>query len=168
MPEHTLKRSCLLLEPHRKRPAAAAGPRSISSLLGGRHRVGPRSASGLVGGQTAQPSLMASRGAIVTCSAEDVPAPASQAGRKRCPRYAADSHSHHAAAAPCHRSPVALTPSRGPSPRPCGRTNSLDLFRLKCASHHYTSDTNSTHFKQNNPLVCWVTARFNHNYTGPR
>jgi hypothetical protein len=34
----------------------------------------------------------------------------------------------------------------------------LELFQLKCASHHYTGDTNSTHFKRNNPLVCRVTA----------
>jgi hypothetical protein len=43
-----------------------------------------------------------------------------------------------------------------------------ELFRLKCASHHYTGDTNSTHFKWNNPLVCRVTARFNHGYAGSR
>jgi hypothetical protein len=33
----------------------------------------------------------------------------------------------------------------------CGRTNPLELFRLKYASHHYTGDTNSTYFKRNNP-----------------
>jgi hypothetical protein len=42
------------------------------------------------------------------------------------------------------------------------------LFRLKCASHRYTSDTNSTHFKWNNPLVCRVTARYNHGSTGSK
>jgi hypothetical protein len=39
------------------------------------------------------------------------------------------------------------------------------LFRLKCASHRYTANTNSTHFKWNNSLVCRVSApmqpRFN-------
>jgi hypothetical protein len=49
----------------------------------------------------------------------------------------------------------------------CGRTNPLELFRFKCA-HHYTGDNGSTHFKWNNPLVCRVTARFNHSYTGSR
>jgi hypothetical protein len=58
--------------------------------------------------------------------------------------------------------------SKGDEPKRCGRTNPLELFRLKCASHHYTGDTNSTHFKWNNPLVCRVTARFNHGYTGSR
>jgi hypothetical protein len=33
-----------------------------------------------------------------------------------------------------------------------------ELFRLKCASHRYTADTNSTHFKWNNPLVYRVSA----------
>jgi hypothetical protein len=56
----------------------------------------------------------------------------------------------------------------GLGPGQCGRTNPLELFRLKCASHHYTGDTNSTHFKRNNPLVCRVTARFNHSYIGSR
>jgi hypothetical protein len=50
----------------------------------------------------------------------------------------------------------------------CGRTNPLELFQLKCASHNYTGDTNSMHFKRNNPLICRVTARFNHGYTGSR
>jgi hypothetical protein len=43
-----------------------------------------------------------------------------------------------------------------------------ELFRLKCASHHYTADTNSTHFKRNNPLVCRVSARCNHGSTGSK
>jgi hypothetical protein len=42
------------------------------------------------------------------------------------------------------------------------------LFRLKCASHRYTVDTNSTHFKRNNPLVCRVSARYNHGPTGSK
>jgi hypothetical protein len=40
-----------------------------------------------------------------------------------------------------------------------------ELFRLKCASHCYTTDTNSMHFKRNNPLVCRVSARCNHGLT---
>jgi hypothetical protein len=43
-----------------------------------------------------------------------------------------------------------------------------ELFRLKCASHRYTADTNSTHFKRNNPLVCRVSARCNHGSTGSK
>jgi hypothetical protein len=33
-----------------------------------------------------------------------------------------------------------------------------ELFQLKYASHRYTADTNSTHFKRNNPLVCRISA----------
>jgi hypothetical protein len=33
-----------------------------------------------------------------------------------------------------------------------------ELFQLKCASHRCPADTNSTHFKRNNPLVCRVSA----------
>jgi hypothetical protein len=43
-----------------------------------------------------------------------------------------------------------------------------ELFRLKCATHRYTADTNSTHFKRNNPLVCRVSARRNHGSTGSK
>jgi hypothetical protein len=43
-----------------------------------------------------------------------------------------------------------------------------ELFRLKCASHRYTADNNSTHFKRNNPLVCGVSARYNHGSTGSK
>jgi hypothetical protein len=43
-----------------------------------------------------------------------------------------------------------------------------ELFRLKCASYRYTADTNSTHFKRNNPLVCRVSARCNHGSTGSK
>jgi hypothetical protein len=42
------------------------------------------------------------------------------------------------------------------------------LFQLKCASHRYTADTNSMHFKRNNPLVCRVSARCNHGSTGSK
>jgi ribonuclease HI len=41
-----------------------------------------------------------------------------------------------------------------------------ELFRFKCASHRCSADTNSTHFKRNNPLVCRVSARYNHGSTG--
>jgi hypothetical protein len=43
-----------------------------------------------------------------------------------------------------------------------------ELFRFKCTSHCYTDDINSTHFKWNNPLVCWVSARCNHGSTGSK
>jgi hypothetical protein len=42
------------------------------------------------------------------------------------------------------------------------------LFQLKYASHRYTTDTNSTHFKRNNSLVCRVFARCNHGSTGSK
>jgi hypothetical protein len=45
------------------------------------------------------------------------------------------------------------------------QNQSTELFWLKYASYHYASDINSTHFKQNNPWVCRVTARFNHGST---
>jgi hypothetical protein len=41
-----------------------------------------------------------------------------------------------------------------------------ELFRHKCASHRYTADTNSTHFKRNTPLASRVSARCNHGSTG--
>jgi hypothetical protein len=43
-----------------------------------------------------------------------------------------------------------------------------ELFQLKRGSHHYTADTNSTHFKRNNSLVCRVSARCNHGSTGSK
>jgi hypothetical protein len=43
-----------------------------------------------------------------------------------------------------------------------------ELFRFKCASHLHTADNDSTHFKRNNPLVCRVSARYNHSSTGSR
>jgi hypothetical protein len=43
-----------------------------------------------------------------------------------------------------------------------------ELCRFKCASHRYTADTNSTYFKRNNPLVCRVSARYNHGSTGSK
>jgi hypothetical protein len=59
----------------------------------------------------------------------------------------------------CKSKPTALIPAVAEPP---------ELFRLKCASHRYTADTNSTHFKRNNPLVCRVTARCNHGSTGSK
>jgi hypothetical protein len=41
-----------------------------------------------------------------------------------------------------------------------------ELFRIKCVSHRYTADNNSTHFKRNNPLVCRISARYNYGSTG--
>jgi hypothetical protein len=43
-----------------------------------------------------------------------------------------------------------------------------ELFRLKCASHRYTADINSTHFKRNNSLVGRVSARYNHGSIGSK
>jgi hypothetical protein len=43
-----------------------------------------------------------------------------------------------------------------------------ELFRLKCANDRYTADINSTHIKRNNPLVCRVSARYNHSSTGSK
>jgi hypothetical protein len=43
-----------------------------------------------------------------------------------------------------------------------------ELFQLKCTSHRYTADTNSTHFKRNNSLVCRVSVRCNHGSTGSK
>jgi hypothetical protein len=43
-----------------------------------------------------------------------------------------------------------------------------ELFQLKCASHRYTADINSTHFKWNNSLVCRVSAQCNHGSTGSK
>jgi hypothetical protein len=37
-----------------------------------------------------------------------------------------------------------------------------ELFRLKCANDHRTTAIRLTHFKRNNSLVCWVSARYNH------
>jgi hypothetical protein len=43
-----------------------------------------------------------------------------------------------------------------------------ELFRLKCANDRCTTAISSTHFKQNNPLVCRVSARYNHGSTGSK
>jgi hypothetical protein len=57
----------------------------------------------------------------------------------------------------CKSKPTALIPTVAEPP---------ELFRLKCPSHRYPGDTNSTHFKRNNPLVCRVSAQCNHGSTG--
>jgi hypothetical protein len=57
---------------------------------------------------------------------------------------------------------------RSPELERVGVAEPPELFRLKCASHRYTVDTNSTHFKRNNPLVCRVSARYNHGSTGSK
>jgi uncharacterized protein YeeX (DUF496 family) len=44
----------------------------------------------------------------------------------------------------------------------------LELFQLKCVNDRYTAVIKSTHFKRNNPLVCRVSARYNHGSTGSR
>jgi hypothetical protein len=43
-----------------------------------------------------------------------------------------------------------------------------ELFQLNCASHRYTADNNSMHFKRNNPLVCRVSTRYNQGSTGSK
>jgi hypothetical protein len=44
----------------------------------------------------------------------------------------------------------------------------LELFRLKCAIDRRTIAISLTHFKRNNPLVCRVSARFNHGSVGSK
>jgi hypothetical protein len=41
-----------------------------------------------------------------------------------------------------------------------------ELFQLKCTNDRYTAGIILTHFKRNNPLVCRVSARYNHGSTG--
>jgi hypothetical protein len=41
-----------------------------------------------------------------------------------------------------------------------------ELFRFKCARYRYITGNHSTHFKRNNPLVCRVSARYNHGSIG--
>jgi hypothetical protein len=43
-----------------------------------------------------------------------------------------------------------------------------ELFRLKCVNDHRTTAISLTHFKRNNPLVCRVSARYNHGSTGSK
>jgi hypothetical protein len=44
-------------------------------------------------------------------------------------------------------------------------TEPTELFRLECANDHRTTAISLTHFKRNNPLVCRVSARYNHGST---
>jgi hypothetical protein len=44
----------------------------------------------------------------------------------------------------------------------------LELFRLKCTIDRRTTAISLTHFKRNNPLVCRVSARFNHDSAGSK
>jgi hypothetical protein len=43
-----------------------------------------------------------------------------------------------------------------------------ELFRLKCANDRRTIAISLTYFKRNNPLVCRVSARYNHGSTGSK
>jgi hypothetical protein len=43
-----------------------------------------------------------------------------------------------------------------------------ELFQLKCANDRYTAGIILTHLKWNNPLVCRVSARYNHGSTGSK
>jgi hypothetical protein len=44
----------------------------------------------------------------------------------------------------------------------------LELFRLKCTIDCRTTAISLTHFKRNNPLVCRVSARYNHGSAGSK
>jgi hypothetical protein len=44
----------------------------------------------------------------------------------------------------------------------------LELFRLKCVIDCRTIAIRPTHFKRNNPLVCRVSARYNHGSAGSK
>jgi hypothetical protein len=59
----------------------------------------------------------------------------------------------------CKSKPTALIPAVAEPP---------ELFQLKCANDHRTTAISSTHFKRNNPLVCRVSARYNHGSIGPK
>jgi hypothetical protein len=59
----------------------------------------------------------------------------------------------------CRGKPTALIPAVAEPP---------ELFRLKCANDCRTTAISSTHFKRNNPLVCRVSARYNHGSTGSK
>jgi hypothetical protein len=78
-----------------------------------------------------------------------------------------------------HRSPALVDPPPpdcvGSIPGPPCLTISVvlvaeppKLFRLKCASYRCIANTNSTHFKRNNSLVCRVSARYNHGSAGSK
>jgi hypothetical protein len=59
----------------------------------------------------------------------------------------------------CKSKPTAVIPAVAEPP---------ELFRLKCANNHLTTAIILTHFKRNNPLVCRVSARYNHGSTGSK
>jgi hypothetical protein len=59
----------------------------------------------------------------------------------------------------CKGKPTALIPAVAEPP---------ELFRLKCANDHHTIAISLTHFKRNNPLVCRVSARYNHDSKGSK
>jgi hypothetical protein len=59
----------------------------------------------------------------------------------------------------CNGKPTALMPAVAEPP---------ELFRLKCVNDHRTTAISLTHFKQNNPLVCRVSAQYNHGSTGSK
>jgi hypothetical protein len=59
----------------------------------------------------------------------------------------------------CKGKPTALIPAVA---------EPLELFQLKCANDRRTIAISLTHFKRNNPLVCRVSARYNHGSTGSK
>jgi hypothetical protein len=59
----------------------------------------------------------------------------------------------------CKSKPTALIPAVA---------EPTELFRLKCTNDRCAAGINSTHFKRNNPLVCRVSARYNHGSTGSK
>jgi hypothetical protein len=83
------------------------------------------------------------------------PGPTSRPGSLPAPRVA------------CRYSPVGFDRQQHLTPQNMNHAvaEQPKLFRFKYADHRYTGDRVSTHFKRNNALVCWVTARFNHGYT---
>jgi hypothetical protein len=59
----------------------------------------------------------------------------------------------------CKSKPTALIPAMAEPP---------ELFRLKCANDRRTIAIILTHFKRNNPLVCRISARYNHGSKGSK
>jgi hypothetical protein len=59
----------------------------------------------------------------------------------------------------CKSKPTALIPAVAEPP---------ELFRLMCAIDRRTTAISLTRFKRNKPLVCRVSARYNHGSTGPK
>jgi hypothetical protein len=50
----------------------------------------------------------------------------------------------------------------------CVWQNHLNYSGSSALNDRYTAGINSTHFKWNNPLVCRVSARYNHGLTGSK